>query len=342
MGKSRSPDDAKVPLAASSLTNIPRPRTTSLDSPHGIAKDLKASLVKSSAKKTLLYLANNSRTVRNAAAFITRYTYTKEALKDTYAYFRERFVRNGKDSSVNETERKNLVKRFELIDSKIPIATTPTDGLFLAEMLLNVQADGDIVECGCYAGGSTAKLSIVANLLGRKLIVCDSFEGLPAVEKYYLRDQHCRRDDKWVTDWAKGRFAASLEEVQNNVKKHGEASVCKFVRGWFSETLNDANLPHKLSFAFVDVTLANSAKDCFVSLWPRLSERGIFVTHDAAYIKVLQEFYNPVLWKERFQSTPGILFGAGFGLCNESPHLGYMVKGESLSSEYLKALTIDK
>jgi hypothetical protein len=41
--------------------------------------------------------------------------------------------------------------------------------VFLGEMLLNMQADGDIIECGCYAGGSSAKLSIVAEILGRRL-----------------------------------------------------------------------------------------------------------------------------------------------------------------------------
>lgn len=299
-------------------------------------------LVKSLAKKSLSFIGNNSATARKAANLIIQASANKEVPSDSYDYLRDKFVKNGKDSVVRESERGNLVKRFELIDSTIPIGTTPTDGLFLAEMLLNVEAMGSIVECDCYAGGSTAKLSIIAQLLGRQLIVCDSFEGLPAVEKYYLRDQHCRRSDEWVTDWEKGRYAARLEQVQNNITRFGEPSVCKFVRGWFSDTLNDANLPRELSFVFVDVDLANSAKDCFVSLWPRLSERDIFVTHDTAYIKVFQEFYDPELWKDKFQSIPPILFGAGFGLCNESPHLGHMVKGQSLSSEYLKSLTIDK
>jgi len=114
------------------------------------------------------------------------------------------------------------------------------------------------------------------------------------------------------------------------------------VKGWFSETLTSENLPEQVSFAFTDVDLANSAKDCFTAIWPLLSNYGIYVTHDTAFIKVLLELYNAKLWKEQFNSIPPILFGAGYGLCNDSPHLGYMVKGESLSSEYLKSLTIDK
>jgi hypothetical protein len=162
------------------------------------------------------------------------------------------------------------------------------------------------------------------------------------VEQYYLRDQHCRRSDDWVTDWTKERYRARLDEVQSSIKRYGDLSVCSLVKGLFNETLTPNNLPDQVSFAFADVDLANSARDCFTALWPLLSNCGIYVTHDTAYIKVLQELYSAKLWKEQFKSIPPILFGAGYGLCNDSPHIGYMVKGESLSSEYLKNLTMDK
>src|SRR5690606_19018518 len=38
---------------------------------------------------------------------------------------------------------------------------------------------GVLVEAGCFKGGSTAKLSLLAELAGRELVVFDSFEGLP-------------------------------------------------------------------------------------------------------------------------------------------------------------------
>ena len=40
--------------------------------------------------------------------------------------------------------------------------------------------EGVVVECGCFLGGSTANLSLVCEVVGRELIVYDSFEGLPA------------------------------------------------------------------------------------------------------------------------------------------------------------------
>ena len=38
---------------------------------------------------------------------------------------------------------------------------------------------GAVVECGCWLGGTTTNLSIICDVVGRDLIVYDSFEGLP-------------------------------------------------------------------------------------------------------------------------------------------------------------------
>ena len=292
-------------------------------------------------KKSVLMLAERNEFVRRTASFIVNHTSVPLESRDTYQYLKYKFIQNGQNHRFDEAIRTTIISRFERIDKEVPIGSTPTDGIFLAEMLLNAKSEGAVVECGCYAGGSTAKLSIIANLIRKKLIVFDSFEGLPVVDQYYLRDMHCRRDEKWVTDWSAGRYEARLDEVKSNVTQYGEPSTSTFVKGWFSDTLTPDNLPKNIAFAFVDVDLANSARDCFSAIWPCLSDAGIYVTHDTSYIKVLQEIYNPELW-QRFNSTPPILFGAGYGLSNESPHLGYMVKGTSLSPDYLKSLTVDK
>jgi len=312
---------------------------------------------KSAIKQLVLATARRSTAIQRVSAFITSSlpngsaihngesvvgatTQAEPAPRDTYQYLKAKFIENGRDHIVSEAMRADIVSRFEKIDREVPIGSTPTDGLFLAEMLLNMDAPGTIVECGCYAGGSSSKLSIIAALLDRKMIIFDSFEGLPEVDSYFLRDAHCRRNDEWVTDWSAGRYASHQLTVDANIAKYGELSQCSFVKGWFSESLTNENLPEQIAFAFVDVDLANSARDCFTAIWPRLTENGIFVTHDTAYIKVLQQFYDRDIWKV-FGEIPPILFGAGFGLCNESPHIGYMVKA-SQSPEYLKSLTIDK
>jgi O-methyltransferase len=160
--------------------------------------------------------------------------------------------------------------------------------------------DGAIVECGCYTGGSTAKLSIIAKIMNKNLLVFDSFEGLPEADQYNKRDCHTRRSSKWFTGWNEGRYAASLEQVKSNIQAYGEMSVCSFYKGWFSDMLTKDTLPQSICFAFTDVDVARSARECFVAIWPRIPDGGIYFSHDIAYIRVLQALLDETLgWGEQ-------------------------------------------
>jgi len=274
--------------------------------------------------------------VAKAAYQIHRYS----RLKGTYPYYRELFIQNGQNSRFDSTTRARLIERFEAIDNSVRVASTPTDGLVLAEALLSTDAPGDIVECGCFAGASSAKLSMVAKLLGKKLIVFDSFEGLPEGGE---RAVHARRKVKEITKgWPAGDYSVGLEGVRQNIETFGEIAVCSFVQGWFNQTLTEQNLPPTIAAAFVDVDLHSSARECLVAIWPRLANGGIFFSHDVAFITVLQHLYDRELWANELKDFPPIFFGAGFGVCDLAPHIGYMVKGADVSAEYLKNLTLDK
>ncbi|MEW5924323.1 MAG: hypothetical protein AB1746_10080, partial [Candidatus Zixiibacteriota bacterium] len=103
----------------------------------------------------------------------------KNVCADSYRDLKRKFIGNGKISNRDSDSRSGIVGRFETIDSMVPSQTTPADGLMLAEALLSIDASGAVVECGCFSGASTAKLSILCHMTGRKLHVFDSFEGLP-------------------------------------------------------------------------------------------------------------------------------------------------------------------
>ena len=261
---------------------------------------------------------------------------------DSYHRLRDLFVSNGDETQYDRTIRKEIVRRFERIDREMDIVITPTDGLFLAEALLSLDCEGDMVECGCYAGGSTAKVSILAGIVGRKLYVFDSFEGLPEAAPDELQDYHVRRSRAWMIAWTKGRYTAGLDRVRANVGKWGDISVCDFVKGWFDDTLKPENLPGKIAFVLTDVDVPSSVKQCLVSLWPLMSEKGAYFSHDIAFIKALQVLTDEYLWAEVLREPRPILFGAGFGLCDASPHLGFLVKGTQVAPEYMKSLTISK
>jgi O-methyltransferase len=68
---------------------------------------------------------------------------------------------------------------------RIATGTSYKAHLAMATKLLELPpaTEGVVVECGCWKGGSTTNLSLVCDIVGRELIVYDSFEGLPAPEK---------------------------------------------------------------------------------------------------------------------------------------------------------------
>ncbi len=270
-------------------------------------------------------------------------TYMARALAyDGYHDLRSRFMQNGGLGRGSRQDRAELVRSFEIIDSRIPISSTPSEGLHLAEAMLCLEAEGAVVECGCFAGGSTAKLSLVAALTGRKLHVFDSFEGLPEVDEFNRSDCNARWGAEFVTDWDAGRYAAPLESVQKNVERMGDLSVCTFTKGWFSDTLRADGLPSRIAMAFVDVDVPVSARECLVALWPLLKERGIYFQHDVGFIKLLQAVLDEELWREQLREFPPVLFGAGYGLGDDAPYLGYFVKGKAVPADYINALTIKK
>lgn len=258
-----------------------------------------------------------------------------------YLRLRDVFIGNGAGSKIRSSARSEVVRQFEEVDANVEIASTPVEGLILAEILMSVVCEGDVVECGCFAGGSSAKLSIVAKLTNRRLHIYDSFEGLPEVDDYNLRDCHARRNSSWMTPWKAGRYASRLDEVQEHVRRFGNIDVCTWTKGWFRDTLTAEDLPSQLAMAFVDVDIASSARDCLMSLRPRLHKKGVYVSHDVAFIKVMQGFYDPDLWANVLKSAPPVVFGAGFGMGDLAPHVGFAVKGE-VSADYIKSLTLEK
>lgn len=255
-----------------------------------------------------------------------------------YETLQKRFIDNGRADGTTDVRRRLAEKFFQIQDS-IEMHSTPNDSLAIAEAALSTSAGGDLVECGCFKGGSTAILSIIAATLGKRLLVFDSFEGLPHVDQNEQLDYQ-GRDSRSCT-WKKGANHGSFEEVVENVRRFGDIDVCTFTKGWFVDTLRPPNLPESICLAFTDVVLASSVRQCLGTLWPRLSSGAIYFSRDVALTKALQALYEPQLWRE-LDALPPLLFGAGYGLNDGSPHLGFMVKGADISAEYLDSLRIHK
>jgi O-methyltransferase len=263
-----------------------------------------------------------------------------QARRGRYLQLRAAFIENGARSRHGRPLRIRLVEAFEKIDREVPTFTSPTDGLFLAEAVLSLEAEGTLVECGCFQGASTAKLSLLADVVGRQLLVFDSFAGLPQAAGDESRDHDLRQAQ--TPSWPSGAYAGGLDAVKANVERLGALSVCRFHPGWFADTLTGANLPHAVALAFADVDLVSSVRDCLTALWPRLSEGGVFFSHDVTFLKVLRLFSDTVFWRDVLGTSPPIVFGAGFGICDDSPHLGFCVKARDLDPDYVSRLLLYK
>src|SRR5580698_5296056 len=74
--------------------------------------------------------------------------------------------------------------RFFLNGIRIQTGTTYKTHLAMALKLFETppDVDGDVIECGTWKGGSAANLSLACRIVGRKLKIFDSFEGLPVGE----------------------------------------------------------------------------------------------------------------------------------------------------------------
>lgn len=218
---------------------------------------------------------------------------------------------------------------------RIPTGSTFVEHLVIATEILQVPADieGVVVECGCYKGGSTANLSLVAGLCDRELAVFDSFEGMPKPGE--VDREHTLVHSGQVHEYEAGSWRATYEEARTNVARYGDRSACTFHVGYFEETLPDFDEP--VVGGFLDVGLRESAETCLEHLWPRLAEGCVLFTHEAKHVELVSLFFDREWWREHLGCEPPGLVGAGSGLGLHpgsngfSSLLGYAVKSpESL------------
>lgn len=139
---------------------------------------------------------------------------------------------------------------------------------------------GAVVECGCFKGGSTARLSLLCESFDRRLVVFDSFDGLPEPEPWDAEHQIGR-----PRAFTRGEYSGSLDEVRANVAKYGRLDRCELVAGWFRDTMPSAT-PRTIAVAFIDADLVTSTKDALEQIWPRLEPGGIAFVHDTADAKL--------------------------------------------------------
>jgi O-methyltransferase len=201
-------------------------------------------------------------------------------------------------------KRLALARRMRKNTTKVETGMSYRGHLAIASKVFSVpkSVPGVIVEAGCWKGGTTANLSLIAKAAGRQLIVYDSFEGLPpAVE-----------GDHWSSDMGEGAFKGELEEVKANVARLGDIEVCEFRKGWFSDTMGDHTEP--IVLAYVDVDYQSSFHDCMLGLWPYLNDDGYMFIDEYTRLDYCALFFSERYWRTYFDRPPPGLMGAGSGV----------------------------
>jgi len=231
----------------------------------------------------------------------------------------------GKEYGISKQTKTDLVKMFRLIPTKVQTATNWLYYVHMATVIFNIskKQKGDVIECGCWKGGSSAILSLICKEVGRKLIIADSFEGIPEDDD---KHGHFYTHLSVLGYYEQGMYGGSMEEVKNNIGQYGKIKVCQFVKGFYKDSLKKFKKP--LVFAFLDVDLRSSLEDSVKYIWSNLSDGSFIYTDDSCDMDVVKFWFDENWWKKNLkQKAPGYVgSGCGLPITPEYSSLGYTRK----------------
>jgi O-methyltransferase len=187
-----------------------------------------------------------------------------------------------------------LARTFGKIHAAVPSPHYPSELVTVAQAIAERRGlPGDVAEFGVFKGSSAAKLSLACRAVAKRLLLFDSFEGLPEPEPDDVEHQIER-----PRRFAKGEYAGSLAEVQDAVRSLGAPEVCEYFVGWFQDTTSDFST--ELAVAFIDVDLTASTREAIAAAWPNVVPGGILFVHDATDAKL-----GALLESDEFWSSAG-------------------------------------
>jgi len=191
-----------------------------------------------------------------------------------------------------EREHRAIVKAISETQKWVECGHTQEEMLEVIVQILNFSADTDgvIVEAGSFKGGSAAKFSWACAYRNRRLIIFDSFEGLPDND-----EPHDRTIFGETASFKKGAYEGSLDIVRHNIRKYGRLEVCEFVKGWFEDTMPAFDKP--IMAGYVDVDLASSTRTCMKYLFPRLIRGGVIFSQDGHLPLVINVLDDDDFWQ---------------------------------------------
>lgn len=149
------------------------------------------------------------------------------------------------------------------------------------ETILADGIPGDLIEAGCWRGGSSILMRGVLKAYGvtdRTVFAADSFEGLPKP------DPERFPADARDTGYQAEELKVPVQQVRNNFElyKLFDERV-QLVEGWFSETLPKLR-DRRWALIRLDGDLYESTMDGLVNLYPQVSPGGIVIIDDYGWV----------------------------------------------------------
>ncbi len=186
-----------------------------------------------------------------------------------------------------------------------PVFLSPTSTYMWFDSLLKTKdLKGDVVEVGCYLGGTAAQ-SI-------RLL-----EGMKSPRDYYVMDTYGGFDtaqyDSEVklggTNALRREFSGNSPELARWVmNKHGGKNV-KMIEGDVTKLPND-KIPARISACLLDIDLADPIYFGLCRLYPRLEAGGIIVVDDCDE----NTMYKARIGYERFMNEQGLAIDLRLGM----------------------------
>jgi O-methyltransferase len=232
--------------------------------------------------------------------------------RDVIRFLRDRSVRPGSPA------RLDLLRRFTAITNQLRGYHTLGEMLAVSRAVL-ARDRPVVLEAGCGHGSSTAKLSLAVRAAGGRLLVCDSFRGLPD-----NREEHRHMDGRPIAFRA-GAFRATLPQVRRAVERLGAPEVVSYHKGWFAELLPALEAP-PLDVVVLDVDLLESTRVCLRHLVPRLAPDGILFTLDGQLRATHDLLGSGSFWRDEVGVPPPRIEGLGAAKllvirpCEGQPH----------------------
>ncbi len=238
--------------------------------------------MKNQIRKALLYL-NQCRKQPNEVSTVMSFLFKRHQL-------------------LSFSERLSITRQIYRISALVPCPHLQHEILSFINAILAIPPTGNgcIVEAGCYKGGSTAKFSLAASLVGRKLVVFDSFSGIPPNNEIDPDGELWHEPGSWC---------GTRDEVERNIKRFGVWPCTQLVEGFFEETLPHFSEP--VAAAYVDVDLVSSTRTCLRYLFPLLVPGGVLLSHDGHLPDVIQLYDDDDFWENEVGCKKPVIEGLG-------------------------------